>query len=792
MSFSQIYSILYARKKTLALVVILTLIATLGISLVLPKVYTSSAELFIDYRGADPITGRQFSPMNDESYMQTQVDMIRSEDVADHIISATKLLSGDDARKLIAVHGEIKARSILLEKIAKNLEVTMRRTSRVIELKYSADRPEYARDGLNSALRAYMNLVMRISQTPAKSRQEQYSNQLDSLRAELDRIQQSITEYQQTHGIVDADEKLSSDTRQYGELATRLAAAQSQRLEATAKRRSLQSMLDAGVPVMDLPEIAQQRGLPELRLRLSDLSRQLAEVTNVYGQNHPRYKIVIVERDMLVRRIEREAEVAFRAVSAEQQRFEQQASAISMEVDNQQRRLLELKKHRDVIASYQREMESVRQIYTSAVQKYDELLMASTVNSPALAVLRWAELPHTHAKPILRSNLLMALPVGVLLSLALVFLTEFTNRRIRHPDDLEQELKLSILGRSSKLASRTEASSWSIRSILGVNARRTTKLRDPFVLNQSAELILKNKAYIKDKHIPEGRMGEVLIQIGRLTREQVDAIVALQKQRNILFGQAAQELGLLSAQEIDEVLDKQFNFSTPSGSIVSSLAIVHTPLGEDAEAIRRLRSQVLHKLSERDSFALALLGTSNSDGKSHTAASLAISFAQLNIPTMLVDANMRTPSQHKMFDLSNKVGLSTMLAKRSPTILDDIPVVMSNLWVLCAGPQPPNPIEILSPPNFSQLIESFAKYISVFIIDTPSATTSADAQNIALQAGNVLLICRENMTLMADMRILENELSDLGVNVMGAVYNPAAVESKPKWFSRTNRSNQTM
>lgn len=450
LSFAQLSAILLARKWTIAIVIVATLCATYALTNSLPKVYTSSAELFIDFRSNDPISGRQFTAANDEAYMQTQVDMIRSEEVANRIIESTKLMSGDAVKKIIERDGDVKARSIVIEGIGKNLEVNMRRTSRVVEVKYSADSPARARDALNAAIQAYMDLVMRISLAPAKSRQEQYSSQLDSLRQELDKIQSSITEYQQKYGIVDADERLDTGSRQLNELTTRQSAAQSLRLEADARHRAIQALLKSGVPPMDIPEVAQQRGIPELRLRLSDLDRQTAEVMNIYGRNHPKYKIVTAEREMLMRRLERESEVALSAVLMEQRRFDTQTDAIAREVEEQQRKLLEMKKHRDVISSYQRQMESVRQVYTSAVQKYDELLMASTVNTPSLAVLRWADLPYTHSKPKLQTNLVMAFPVGFLLGLAIVFLTELTGRRLRHVDDLEKELNLSVLGRIGK------------------------------------------------------------------------------------------------------------------------------------------------------------------------------------------------------------------------------------------------------------------------------------------------------------------------------------------------------
>lgn len=452
LSFAQLFAILKARKMTLGVTLMVTVAATFALTQYLPKSYMATAELFIDYRANDPLTGRQFSPVLDESYMQTQVDMIKSEEVANRAIDATHMMSQDRIKKIVDAEGEIKARSLLVEQVGKDLEVVLRRSSRVVELRYSSDSPAHARDALNAAIQAYVDLVQRVSAAPAKSRQEQYGSQLETLRQELDKLQGSITEYQQKFGIVDADERLDTQSRQLTDLSGRQTTIEGQRLEAHSRRSAIENMIRSGVPAADIPEIATQRGIPELRLRLADLERQMAEIGSVYGKNHPRFKIVTAERDTLLERLNREAQIALNAVSMDESRLNQQARALSADIKDKQQKLLEMKKHRDVIGSYQRQMESVRQIYTSAVQKYDELLMASNVNSPSLAVLRWAVAPYTHSKPKLRSNLLMSIPVGLLLGLGIVFLSELSGRRLRHIDDLERELNLDVLGRVGERA----------------------------------------------------------------------------------------------------------------------------------------------------------------------------------------------------------------------------------------------------------------------------------------------------------------------------------------------------
>jgi uncharacterized protein involved in exopolysaccharide biosynthesis len=451
LSFAQMFAILRARQHLMWLAMAITVAGTFALTEMLPKSYTATADIFIDYKANDPLAGRQFSPVLDESYMQTQVDMILSDEVANQVINETRMMATPEVLKLIEKEGDAKVRVLLAAKVVKNLEVVLRKSSRVVEVRYVSNSPNHARDALNAALRAYMDLVTRINSAPAKSRQQQYNTQLETLRKEMDSIQRSITEYQQKFEIIDADERLDLGSRQLQELSARQSTVQSLLSESNAKHRAVEGMMKSGVPATDIPDVAQQRGIPEMRLKLSDLERQMAEIGSVYGKNHPKFKIVLAEREILAQRVNREAQIALTGVLLEERKFSQQAANLQGEIQNKQRVMLEMKKHRDVIGSYQRQLESVQKIYNSAVLKYDELLIASTVNSVSLSVLRWATAPFTHSKPKLQLNILMSIPVGLVFGFGLVFLMEISGRRVRHVHDLERELNMSVLGRSGEL-----------------------------------------------------------------------------------------------------------------------------------------------------------------------------------------------------------------------------------------------------------------------------------------------------------------------------------------------------
>jgi len=279
-----------------------------------------------------------------------------------------------------------------------------------------------------------------------------------------------------------------------------------------------------------------------------------------------------------------------------------------------------------------------------------------------------------------------------------------------------------------------------------------------------------------DSLVIESRMGDACIASHRLTRAEVDNVLALQVQKQLRFGEAAVALGLLTESDVRELLNVQFNnaaFASPElmARISPTLAVLHAPESDAAQAIKRLRSELLVQMGEKRTLVMAVLSPAKGEGKSHIAASLAIAFAQLNIKTLLIDANLREPTQHGLFGLSNQTGLSTALVKRSSGTLDAMTELVSGFWILGSGPLPPNPLEMLTAPWFRSFLEPLEEQVTVIIVDTPAGGQWADAQMIAGQAGSALVVARKDVTLLSNFKSFHRALGFAGVDVLGVVFN---------------------
>lgn len=273
-------------------------------------------------------------------------------------------------------------------------------------------------------------------------------------------------------------------------------------------------------------------------------------------------------------------------------------------------------------------------------------------------------------------------------------------------------------------------------------------------------------------------IGAMLVDAGKISPEDAERILRYSKERSVRFGDAAIALGLASAADIQQVLSRQFAYPylVPGQSNVSEEVVAAwTPFDAQVEALRALRSQLLLRwfTGEGGQKTLAMVSAGRGEGRTHLAANLAVIFSQMGERTLLIDADFRNSRQHDLFGLKNAMGLSTVLAGRSG--VDAIQRVSGfvDLSVLCAGPTPPNPLELLGRDDFGVLMEQVADQFDIVIVDTPAAVLGSDFQLIAQKAKGALMVAHRNRTSMDSCRETSDEVRSAGAAVVGGVLNEA-------------------
>jgi protein-tyrosine kinase len=271
-------------------------------------------------------------------------------------------------------------------------------------------------------------------------------------------------------------------------------------------------------------------------------------------------------------------------------------------------------------------------------------------------------------------------------------------------------------------------------------------------------------------------IGSILVEQGRIGPQDVEAIQRYATQGNIRFGDAALQLNLLTQNDIDVALAQQFNYPIlargGTSGVADDVVAAYLPQSELVEPLRALRSQLtLRWVNGVGRRILAITSPGRGEGRSWLAANLATVFAQMGERVLLIDADMRYPRQHYLFNINNSVGLSALLTGRAGREIVSRIHPQLRLFVLPAGLRPPNPQELLSRPVFEVVLTSFAEQYDLVILDTPASTVAADAQILAARAGAALVVARRNHTLHAELSATMHNFVQSGVSVLGSVLN---------------------
>jgi len=276
----------------------------------------------------------------------------------------------------------------------------------------------------------------------------------------------------------------------------------------------------------------------------------------------------------------------------------------------------------------------------------------------------------------------------------------------------------------------------------------------------------------------ERLIGALLIDAGKLTPEDAERVLRYQRESGLRFGDAALKLRVITNEDIQQVLSKQFDYPylVPGDSNVSTEVIAAwSPFSRQVEALRALRSQLLLRwfTGEAQRRSLAIVSTSRGEGRSYLAANLAVVFSQLGERTLLIDADLRHPRQHQLFGLSNATGLSTVLSGR--TELDAISRIPSfvDLSVLPGGPIPPNPSELIGRMSFTVMLEAVTRQFDVVLLDTSSVSSGSDSQTVAVRTGGSLVVAKRNKSRLDDVAALVGAFSSSKSVIVGGVLNDA-------------------
>ena len=790
MTLVQFFSILRARWKVMLLVLGAAVLGTAAVNLLLPKSYTSTAAVLVDVKSPDPIAGIIFPGMSSPSYMATQVDVIQSDRVSQQVVRAMHMNESAAMREQWreATKGAGNFEVWLADLLRKSLDVKPSRDSNVITVNYKSADPKFATAMANAYAQAYIDVSLELRVEPAKQYGRFFDERSKQLREKVEQARAKLTALQRQKGIVGSDERLDVENARLNELSSQLVTLQAVSAETAGRQAQARNSPD------QLQDVIGNSLISNLKIDLTRQESRLKELGERLGESHPTIVELKANIGETQARIAAETRRVTGGVSVSNSINEARLAQLRASLDTQRVRVMRLKESRDELAVLAADVDSAQRAYDGVNQRSNQTELESRTTLTNLSVLNPASEPVQPSSPRTTLNMLLALFVGTLLAVGVAMLMELFDRRVRSASEVVQALEIPLLGvlarkPTGKLFGRKQLPATAVAAEaakavpqLGATPPAFAMVVEPpqvpeavGATPEAAQFAAASNAPASETVVRDLALGEIFRETRKLGADQIEAILAHQREHGLLFGEAAVALKLVDGSDVLWALSRQFHYPYAlegRKQFNAELITATTPFSSVSETFRSIRSQLIRRLAQdTERRALAVVSADADDGKTFVAANLAIAFSQLGRRTLLIDADMRSPRLHKVFGIDNSRGLSSILSGRlSARVLTPV-TDLPSLFVLPVGVAPPNPLELLESPAFGLLIRELLGKFDHVIVDSPSAITGADAGVIAARCGAFLSVARQGRTRMDSMFELVQSLRDSSTQSLGFVLN---------------------
>ena len=429
MFLSQYLRILWARKWLL-LVTFLVIAATgIAITLLMPRQYTAETSLVVEMR-IDPALGALAPALASPSYIQTQIEILKSERVASRAVTILGVERSKDAVE--QWRNETKMKIPLARYFAgvlsRGLSVEPPHGSNIINLSFSAPDPIFAQATANAFAQAYMDVSVELRVAPARQSAGFLKEQTESLRADLEKAQTQLSKFQQSKGIAITDERLDQETARYNALIAQFAMAQAERVDFETRQRNSGSEVS--------PDVLQSPGIINLKSQIASAETKLTEISSIVGKNHPQRLQLEAQIGELKRQLAAETRRVAGGATTSSRGSSQKVNELQIMVDMQKKQLLAMRSDRDQIAVYQRDVDAAQRAYDAVTQRLGITNLEGLNNQANTRLLSPAVEPLEPSRPRIPLGIAASILGGLAVGILAAFGLEMMDRRVRMPQDL--------------------------------------------------------------------------------------------------------------------------------------------------------------------------------------------------------------------------------------------------------------------------------------------------------------------------------------------------------------------
>jgi succinoglycan biosynthesis transport protein ExoP len=342
--------------------------------------------------------------------------------------------------------GENGAQSARISQFLAGLTITPVRNTRLVEIRYSSTDPVFAADAANALAAAYIRQNMEFKLSTSKEATGFLADRLEEQKKAVEASERALQEFKEKNGAVSiADGSSSISIQRLTDLNAALIKAKTERINKEALYNQLQSMQSTGT-IDTFPAVLANEYIQGLKSNLAQLQREHAQLSERYGENHPKLSESKTALQTAGAKLTSEIAKVVEGVHSEYRSALAQEQSLQGALNAQKGEALSQNKMGVTYSVLQREADSNRQIYDSLLQQTKETGISGERRATNVRVVDPAEVPRVPISPNLRADMTFAVVAGLVLAIGLAFGFEYLDNRIKTPQELKAHLGIPFLG----------------------------------------------------------------------------------------------------------------------------------------------------------------------------------------------------------------------------------------------------------------------------------------------------------------------------------------------------------
>jgi len=687
-------------------------------------VYTAKSQLLIE-KEPNILSFEQvlqIESMRDDFY-QTQYRLLSGRGLADTVIERLKLyedpefVGKPEKRKKPIDPTDHVFREGLIDGFLGRLSVKPVRLTRLVDVSFAARDPKLAAECVNDLAAAFIDLNINMKYAATEQATTFLTGQIKGLQSDIEAKENQLQGFEAEANIIALSDNETTVIDRLSQLNTALTGAQIERSQKEATWNGLKNVSPDYVPEAITNPLIQR-----LREDYVRLKRETQKMEERFQPDYPELQRMKVEMESARRSLADETQNLVKGAYSEFQTALNMERSLEAEFNAQKGEAFKMNSSAVLYNGLKVEIQNKKTLLDSLLRRESETGVEARLKglrTSNIRVVDRARVPVRPSSPNKKRNLILALILGLGGGVGLAFLFDFLDNSVKTSEDVERYAGLPTLGVVPKF------------SLEGAN-----------------------KAYYYGRSLK-----------GKKEPPRLAAGAGAEAEAAAAEGAGG---GAASGPFVAEV-----EKSERPGTI--ELVPHFFPNSRLSESYRSIRTALLLSSADKPVKTIAVTSAMPGEGKTVSVANLAVTLSQSGKTVLVVDADLRRPRQHRLFKVKNTYGLTTYLTDSIPVKDVVKSTEIPNLFLVNAGPVPPNPAELLGSDKMTRFIKMMSEESDFVLFDLPPMLEISDALVLGAKVDGMVLIVHGDKTSREALKKAREKLDMLKVRTIGVIINNVTV-----------------